>query len=122
MAQSPPNMVLFLTADLVFSSRASGAGQTLNVPVESLASPAAVVERSSAGGVKLVLIDLGLPGLELEPLVTELKALPTAPAIVAYAPHVHEAKLQAAVGAGCDQVLTRGQFNTRLAELLARAK
>jgi hypothetical protein len=39
--------------------------------------------------------------------------------LVAFGPHVQEARLQAAADAGCAPVLSRGQFNARLTEYLA---
>jgi hypothetical protein len=42
--------------------------------------------------------------------------------IIAYGPHVDEALLADAKEAGCDEVLTRGQFNKLFAELLAGAR
>ena len=38
--------------------------------------------------------------------------------MIAYGAHVDEAALADAAEAGCDQVLTRGQFNQQYAELL----
>jgi hypothetical protein len=41
-------------------------------------------------------------------------------AIVAYAPHVHEDRLRAATEAGCNEVLSRGQFDRQMDDILAR--
>ena len=41
--------------------------------------------------------------------------------MIAYGPHVDEAVLADAAEAGCDQVLTRGQFNKQYPELLQGA-
>jgi hypothetical protein len=41
-------------------------------------------------------------------------------AIIAYGPHVQDETLRAATTAGCDEVLTRGQFNARMDEVLAK--
>jgi hypothetical protein len=39
---------------------------------------------------------------------------------MACAPHVHEQSLAAAVAAGCDAVITRGQFEARVDAQLAQ--
>jgi hypothetical protein len=41
--------------------------------------------------------------------------------IVAFGPHVHEAKLAAARSAGCDEVISRGRFHAELIEIVASA-
>ena len=111
-------MIVFLTQDLMFSSRASGAAERLGVELVAVATAAAALEKCEAEPVRLVLIDLTLPGLDLATLAAQLKASPSTPKLCAYAPHVHENRLDAARQAGCDQVLTRGQFNAQLDAIL----
>jgi CheY-like chemotaxis protein len=111
-------MIVFLTTDLMFSSRVTGAGERLGVPVTVVGTFDAALEACCEEQVRLVLIDLTTPGLDLETLVPELKATPSAPHMLAYGPHVHAARLKAARHAGCDQVLTRGQFNAQMDALL----
>jgi hypothetical protein len=41
------------------------------------------------------------------------------PQVVAFGPHVHETLLVAAEAAGCDLVLSRGQFFSRLDEIVS---
>jgi len=80
-----------------------------------------LLEKTLAGNVQLVLLDLSLPGLDTKTVVDQLRqgAVET-PTIVAYAPHVHATKLAAAREAGCDEVLTRGQFHAQIEQLLSR--
>lgn len=111
-------MIVFLTTDLMFSSRVRGAGERLGVPVAVVGALDAALETCCEEQVRLVLIDLTTPGLDLETLVAELKATSSAPHVLAYGPHVHAARLKAARRAGCDQVLTRGQFNAQMDALL----
>ena len=113
--------VLLVSADLLFASRLAGAAERLAVTLETAANAQSALDRCAAGPVKLVLLDLTLPGLDVATLVAQLRAAEHAPrAIVAYGPHVHEAKLQAAEQAHCDAVLTRGQFNAQMEEVLSR--
>jgi CheY-like chemotaxis protein len=77
-------------------------------------------------GLRLVLIDLRLPGLDVAEFVGRVRgAKPQAARVVACGPHVHTHTLAAAAEAGCDEVITRGEFDRRipslLAELTARA-
>jgi hypothetical protein len=67
----------------------------------------------------LVLVDLGAPSLNIEALVEHVRAVPgAAPRIVAFGSHVHVERLAAAREAGCDTVMSRGQFFARLDEVL----
>ena len=75
--------------------------------------------KAQGQSLDLVIVDLSLPGLDLGELIAGLRALPNSPrTIVGFAPHVHEAALLAAQQAGCDVVMSRGQFNAQLDELL----
>lgn len=112
--------ILFLTNDLIFSSRVSAAALARGVELQLVGSAAAVVENASAQAVKLVIVDLGTPGLDVRALAVSLRQLTPSPPLIAYAPHVHESKLAAAVEAGCDQVLSRGQFNHHFEQILSR--
>jgi CheY-like chemotaxis protein len=68
----------------------------------------------------LALLDLSMPGLNVADAVARLRdAVGPEAAILAFGPHVHAAKLAAATKAGCDRVLTRGQFSRDMASVLA---
>jgi CheY-like chemotaxis protein len=110
---------IFLTADLVFSSRVTSLARQLGRTLAIAPTPQALLAKCSAEAVSLVLIDLSLPKLNTSELVLQLRALPSPPsAVVAYAPHVHENLLSAARDAGCTEVLTRGQFNDQIEQVL----
>jgi CheY-like chemotaxis protein len=108
-----------LSADLMFASRVSGAARGLGVDVPSVGSSAALLSRLDAD-TRLVVLDLGTPGLDVAALAPAIREKSPSAAIVAYAPHVHEQRLSAARDAGCDEVLTRGQFNAAMEQLLAK--
>jgi CheY-like chemotaxis protein len=114
--------IIFLTNDLVFSSRVAGAAARAGLSVQTAASREALLELTkSADGNPLVLLDLNAPGVDPAQLVPALRAAVSPPrAIIAYGPHVREDHLAAATTAGCDDVLTRGQFNVRMDELLQK--
>ncbi|HEV2968407.1 MAG TPA: hypothetical protein VGY55_00370 [Pirellulales bacterium] len=90
--------------------------------IRTVGSAVALSEQvAAAEAPPFVLLDLNVPGLDPRQLVPDLRAAASPPrAIVAYGPHVHEDRLAAATAAGCDEVLTRGQFNARMDEVLAK--
>jgi CheY-like chemotaxis protein len=113
--------ILFLTTDLLFSSRVAGAAARLGMTLRTAATPAALIELLAAEPESLVLLDLNSSGVDPRQLAPALRAGQNPPrAIIAYGPHVHEDRLAAATTAGCDEVLTRGQFNARMEETLAK--
>ncbi len=82
---------------------------------------------------EIVIVDLSAPGVDIAQLMQTIAAGSSssgpssdataaslvAPKVVAFAPHVHEQKLAAAQSAGCDAVLTRGQFDRSIADILS---
>lgn len=110
---------LFLTADLVFSSRASSAGRAAGVTVQCTASLEQFTSSAQNAAVRLILVDLTTPGCDIKAIAQSLAGLPHASRVVAYAPHVMNGVLQAARDAGCAQVLTRGQFHSQLETIIA---
>lgn len=115
--------VYYLTSDLLFSSRVAGAASNLGVDLQVVGSVAQLLQRANVSiDCKLVLVDLTLSSLELDAAVQAIREhLPQAK-IVAYGPHVHEERLAAAAAAGCDEVLSRGQFDREFGRLLREAK
>lgn len=107
-------MVLLLSTDLMFASRfRSAAG---GVETGMVLSAAQALTRAAEGDVRAVCVDLELSRLELASVVQELRQRGVL--VVAYGPHVHTARLEAARTAGCDLVLSRGAFDRSLPELL----
>ena len=109
--------VIFLSSDLMFSSRLLGAAQALGTQVQVAARPAALGDKLTAD-CRLVLVDLSLDGLDLPAAVTLVRAAAPQARVIAFDAHVNEAALSAAEAAGCDLVLTRGQFHKQYTELL----
>jgi CheY-like chemotaxis protein len=109
--------VVFLSSDLMFSSRVAGAARTLGVPLVLVADPAKLAEKLPSE-CRLAFVDLAFPQLDVPAVIaTVRKAAPQAK-ILAFGAHVDEAALAAAQAAGCDQVLTRGQFHKQYVDLL----
>ncbi|HJS06159.1 MAG TPA: hypothetical protein VJ809_00820 [Pirellulales bacterium] len=112
--------VLFVSSDLVFSSRLAAAGKRLGITVSAVTSIDAAVDRACGDAIKLVICDLSTTGAVAQDAVARLRQSQPNLAIVAYAPHVHEDRLRAAAEAGCNEVLTRGQFDRQMDEILSR--
>jgi CheY-like chemotaxis protein len=112
--------VFLLSTDLMATSWVRGAAARVGCSLEVVATSEALVASAERGGTKLAILDLGLAGLDVAEVVGRLKSLAAPPAVVAFGPHVHVARLQAASAAGCDEVVSRGEFNTSVAQLLER--
>lgn len=97
------------------------AAKAHGVAIALVADQAALADKVAAD-CRLALIDLSLDRLNLPAAVRAIRAGSPAAQIVAFGPHVDQAVLADAKEAGCDQVLTRGQFNQQYAELLAGVK
>jgi DNA-binding NarL/FixJ family response regulator len=111
--------VIFLTKDLLFSSRVTSVAAHLRIELSVVSDANEIVERASTIPVKVILIDLSIPGLDAAHLVPQLRKLTPPPgAILAFGPHVHRVKLAAARDAGCDEVFSRGEFNSRKENIL----
>jgi hypothetical protein len=113
---------VLLTGDLTVVSRVEGAARLVGVKARALSNAAGVVECCAAGPVRVIIIDLNTPSLNVKALVDELQSVALyRPQIIAFGPHVHEERLAAAREAGCDMVLSRGQFFTQVDALLSRS-
>lgn len=109
--------ILLVTNDLACVASVSGAAKRAGRELRTAMNPAAIDDMLD--GAKLVIFDLNTAGLDLGLLVPRLRArLPAGATILAFGPHVHEAKLAAATAAGCDRVLARGQFYAQIDALL----
>jgi AmiR/NasT family two-component response regulator len=122
MTDAPPSAVLLLTSDLATSSKVAGAAMRQSVRLEVAMDASALAGKAAEARPRLVILDLSTPRLDIAAAVRGLTFdAPVRPTIVAFGPHVHEALLAAASAAGCDRVLSRGQFHAHVDELLSGA-
>ncbi|MGE0761046.1 MAG: histidine kinase [Pirellulaceae bacterium] len=115
--------VVYLTNDLLFSSRVGAVAGARAVEVAVVRSLSDLTAQLAGGKVRLVLVDLDHRDADMPAVrrsVTELSS-PRA-LVVAYASHVKEDRLAAAARAGADRVLSRGQFDRQLSEILDLAR
>ncbi len=110
---------ILLTTDLMLSSQVAQAARDAGISLETVASPAQLLEAVGQGVFRQVIIDLNLPDLDPADVARRLVAGASEPAVrrLAIGPHVHRGKLDAARTAGW-QVVTRGQFHAQPAQYL----
>ncbi len=111
-------MFLLLSTDLMFARRFRSVAQAAGLESRTMLSAAQALAAIAQGGVQALCVDLELPKLDIAALVAEARGAAAGLPIVAYGPHVHEQRLAAARAAGCQPVLSRGQFDRDLPALL----
>jgi CheY-like chemotaxis protein len=111
--------VLLVSPDLFLGSRIRGVVESQGCSLSVAPTGHAAGDRLDAGNYRLVLIDLQTPGLDVQGLLQRRTARGQ-PVFVAYGPHVQAPLLRAARAAGCDEVLTRGQFDASMNDVLSR--
>jgi CheY-like chemotaxis protein len=122
MTEPRSALIVFLTGDLVFPSRIAPVAQRLGAQFVTAGNAEMLLTKIDSATVDrvIVLLDLNSPAVDPDAIVPQLKTRPKPPtSIIAFGPHVHAAKLAAAEAAGCDLVLTRGQFDAQIESLLA---
>lgn len=103
-------LILLYATDLMTISQARGAAGACGGTTASVGSAAALAEKLKGEPVGGVVIDIDHAKGDLPALVAAIRAANPATRIAAFGPHVREEALAAAQAAGCDLVLTRGQF------------
>jgi CheY-like chemotaxis protein len=113
--------VVLLSTDLMVASRVQGAATASGSSLTTASDGAQAVDQCRDTESATLLVDLALPALDVSSMVSELQASGSRPLrIIAFGPHVHEEKLAAARQAGCDVVVSRGQFFSQVESLLNR--
>lgn len=105
-----------LCSDLFFASQIDGAARVANVSTQLVDDDASAITASRTPQVRLVIVDLENPGLDLETLVEQLG--PNRPKLLGFYPHVRKDRLAAAEAVGFNEVISGGQFSTQLVEIL----
>ena len=112
--------VVALISELMMQSQVSGAAQRACAELVLVSSENALLEKIAEASPGLVVVDLSHPGLDPVQLMERLRpVLPAGAATLAFGPHVHKAKLEAAAAAGFTGVMSRGQFHANMDDLLA---
>jgi CheY-like chemotaxis protein len=112
--------VVLLTGDLTVISRVQGAASRAGANLRAVLGAAQAIDCCLNEPVEFLILDLSAASLDAMAIVEQLKAAPNRPRVIAFGPHVHEERLQAARKAGCDEVVSRGQFFAQVEGMLAR--
>ena len=108
---------ILLSDDLLFTSRIVGTARAQGLELKTARTVEQVRQLAGATPPACVILDLNHPGLELAPLVGDLKK--NGPCnVVGYGSHVAAEVLQQARAAGCDVVLPRSKFVEELGTAL----
>lgn len=111
--------VLLITSDLACLSSVSGAARRVGSDLRTAMTIAAIDEKLSEEPPAMVILDLSTAGLKVSELVPKLRArLSEKVRTLAFGSHVHTAQLAAARAAGCDLVVSRGEFHARMDDFL----
>jgi DNA-binding NarL/FixJ family response regulator len=105
----------------MIQSRIEAAAYRCGLSLRSTSDSESLLATCAEPPAGLVIVDLTLASVDVASIVSQLRSLPGAgPAVIAFGPHVHQALLDAANQAGCDEVLSRGQFFAQMDAILAR--
>lgn len=105
-------MILAAVPDLLFRTRIAEAARAQSVEIRFAREPEALA--ADAPFASLVLVDLDGASYAVEAV---RRAAPEV-RIVGFYSHVHEERRERALAAGCTEVLPRGQFVRRIAEIV----
>lgn len=108
--------ILAAIHDLMFSSKVQAAAQ--GRPITWLKRGTRVADEVAREKPDVLLIDLASPQLDAVNAIREIKK-EGGPTVIGYVDHTREDLIEAARAAGCDQVLSKGEFARRLPELLS---
>jgi DNA-binding NarL/FixJ family response regulator len=110
---------LLLCDDLLFASKVTATAAAHGLSVAVRKSPEALLAAATANPPAGVIVDLNTPGLEMGVFVPRMKALGPV-RVIGFGSHVDKETLDAAMSAGCDEVMPRSKFVQGLEENLPR--
>ncbi len=118
--------VYHLSRDLMLVAKVSSAARSAGTKFQSASSPARLIKSiqqylSNAtvdeAGVR-VLVDLQIPGLEIVEFKKQLDEISGSVEVIVYAQHVMTDLIDAANASKIGRVMTRGQFDRKVSELV----
>ena len=117
MTGDQPRTVLLLCSDLMLTSSVGFAAASAGLRFVSTSRAADAVDFADSGHPLKLVIDFGLPGLDIADLAQQLPTSVRDDA-VAFGPHVHTEKFATAREAGIGTVTSRGHFTSNLSHFL----
>lgn len=111
--------VLLVSTNLFFVPRIHGAAAANGLGLRMTTSEADFWKAYAEGDVSLILVDLeGEKGLWTKVVSGLKRERKASTKVIAFGPHADVALLEEARTLGCDQVLSKNQFNKDLAKVL----
>lgn len=109
---------LLLSRDLFFNSKVTGTAGALGFRVAVVGDPAKAAGRIESLRPRAIFVDLAAGELVAPSALAEYRRIAPDARFVAFGSHVDTDALHAAAAAGCDPVLPRSAFSSRLPDLL----
>ncbi|MCH8815118.1 MAG: hypothetical protein IH957_08520 [Chloroflexi bacterium] len=111
-----PGRIITLVPDLLLEVRIDEAARRIDAELDALSS-AAYLDTALSKPTDVLIVDLGVDGLDLEAIVSAAEAHNVP--IVAFGPHVDVERLKAAKDAGMGSVLPRSAFLKGIRRILS---
>jgi DNA-binding NarL/FixJ family response regulator len=112
-------MILLLSDDLMDASKTIGHARALGLPIVQCRSATAAIGQIESQEIACCIVDLHLPGLNLDELIAAISRLPRKARLIAYGSHVDAQRLSAARKAGCDEVMPRSKYFEDLGQIIS---
>jgi DNA-binding NarL/FixJ family response regulator len=117
-SNQPGSRAVAVTTDLMFASKISSTGTSLGIDTRVVATASALAELLDQGGVRLVFVDMNLPGAAAVEALCGAANHSSRPFSVAFYPHVHTELSESARQAGASRVMPRSRLSAELPEIL----
>ena len=109
-----------VVTDLIFSTKIVGTARALGIDAQAVATVGALEKQLAEGGVRLVMVDMSLPGDTAVLSLRQGAAHPTTPTMLAFFSHVQNELVASAEAAGANLTMPRSKFSAELPAILKR--
>ena len=116
----PDKTVLAVVNDIFFQAKISGAAKQAGVTLKYVTSEQSLLDNARTNP-SLIVFDLNFAAVDPVQLIKKVKADPELGRIpmLGYLSHVQTDLQQAAIAAGCDQVMPRSAFSMNLNQIMS---
>lgn len=111
--------IIAIVPELLVGVRIEEAAKRIGATVASVSSQEAALARLAESGADLIVVDLGMNGLDLSAIVAGARAVGAT--VIAFGPHVDVDRRKAAQRAGIERVFPRSRFLKTLPTVLEDA-
>lgn len=109
-----------VVTDLIFSTKIVGTARALGIDAQAVTTVEALEKQLAEGGVRLVMVDMSLPGDTAVDSLRQGAAHPTTPTMLAFYSHVQHELVASAEAAGATLTMPRSKFSAELPAILKR--